>query len=79
MFMKYIVISGVPVLFGSELIHSEILKDKREMVEAAGFVLLDLKPSGFKVICLGESDSLSIASRGETDAILIRKLLLKAS
>jgi hypothetical protein len=77
--MKYIVIGGVPVLFGSELIHSEILKDKREMVEAAGFVLLDLKSSGFKVICNGESDSLSIACRGETDVILIRKLLLKAS
>lgn len=72
---KYIVIEGKPVLFPCELIHADIAGHNKAKVESAGFFLLRKAAGGTTVICSGESDSLSIASRPEIDQRLIAKYL----
>jgi len=74
-FKKYIVIDGNPILFGSNLIHAEVAGEKRKSVESAGFVYLEYTEGNLEVICMGESTSLKVASRGEIDASLIYNLL----
>jgi len=74
-FKKYIIIAGSPVVFDSNLIHAEVAGENKKRVEAAGFVYLEYSSNKLEVICMGESSSLKIASRGEIDASLIQQLL----
>ena len=68
---KYIVINGSPVLFPCDLVHADVAGNHTEQVESAGFFLLLVTPEGARVICSGESDSLSVSSRPEIDQQLI--------
>lgn len=72
---KYLVIDGNPVLFPCELIHADVAGANTQKVDSAGFFLIWKSHSGTRIICSGESDSLSIASRPEIDQQLISKYL----
>jgi len=73
---KYIIINGSPVLFAPDFIHSDIAGTKGN-VESAGFFLIrkDEVTEMLRVICIGESTSLSISSRPEIDQKLISNYL----
>ena len=73
---KYIIINGSPVLFSPDFIHSDMARSKGK-VESAGFffILKDETTKQHEVICIGESDSLSICSRPEIDQKVISKYL----
>ncbi|RQO74850.1 hypothetical protein DBR43_05575 [Pedobacter sp. KBW06] len=71
---KYIVVKGNPILFPSELIHAEVAGKDNE-VESAGFFVVVKEKGRKRVICIGESTSLSISSKPETDQQLIANYL----
>lgn len=73
---KYIIINGTPVLFATDFIHSDMVCANGN-VESAGFFLIrkDKATEKFKVICIGESTSLSVSSRPEIDQKLISNYL----
>lgn len=73
---KYIIINGSPVLFSPDFMHADIVCTNGN-VESAGFFLIrkDESTENMKVICIGESTSLSISSRPEIDQKLIAKYL----
>lgn len=73
---KYIIINGSPILFAPDFIHKDIVGANGN-VESAGFFLLrkDEATAQLKVICIGESTSLSISSRPEIDQKLISNYL----
>lgn len=73
---KYIILNGNPILFPNDIIHSEMVNQVIG-VESAGFffILYDQKIQTQKVICMGESTSLSICSRPETDQKIIASFL----
>lgn len=69
---KYIIINGKPVLFSPDIIHADMVCEKVK-VDSAGFFLI-WKNKGnqeIKVVCMGESTSLSVSSRPEMDQKLI--------
>lgn len=73
---KYIIINGSPVLFAPDFIHADMVCANGN-VESAGFFLIrkDEVSESLKVICIGESTSLSISSRPEIDQKLIASYL----
>ena len=71
---KYIVVKGNPILFPSDLIHAEVA-GKHNEVESAGFFVVVKEKGRRRVICIGESTSLSISSKPETDQKLIANYL----
>ena len=71
---KYIVVKGNPILFPSELIHAEVAGKQKE-VDSAGFFVVVKEKGRKRVICIGESTSLSISSKPETDQQLIANYL----
>lgn len=71
---KYIVVKGSPILFPSDLIHAEVAGIHQE-VESAGFFVILKDKKGKRVVCIGESSSLSIASKPEIDQKLIAQYL----
>lgn len=72
---KYIIISNYPILFDKELLHSKVAGENKDIVESAGYVFLYTVSERVGAICMGQSDSLGIPSRGAIDAELIQKLL----
>ena len=72
---KYIVIDGNPILFPTDLIHSDVASCNSGRVESAGFFVIWHAAAGSTVICSGESDSLSVGSRPEIDQKLITAYL----
>lgn len=72
---KYIIISNTPIIFGNDLLHAEVAGEKKNAVESAGYVFIYTASEWVGAICMGESDSLGISSRGVIDAELIQKLL----
>ncbi|WP_316839991.1 hypothetical protein [Pedobacter gandavensis] len=71
---KYIVVKGRPILFPTDLIHAEVAGKQNE-VESAGFFVIIKDKKGKRVVCIGESSSLSIASKPERDQKLIASYL----
>lgn len=71
---KYIIVKGSPILFPSDLIHAEVAGKDNE-VESAGFFVIVKDKKGKRVVCIGESSSLSIASKPERDQQLIARYL----
>lgn len=71
---KYIVVNGSPILFPSDLIHAEVAGKLNE-VESAGFFVIVKDKKGKRVVCIGESSSLSISSKPEIDQKLIAHYL----
>ncbi|MBB2149045.1 hypothetical protein [Pedobacter gandavensis] len=71
---KYIVVKGSPILFPSDLIHAEVAGKDNE-VESAGFFVIVKNKKGKRVVCIGESSSLDIASKPERDQKLISEYL----
>jgi len=71
---KYIVVKGSPILFPSDLVHAEVA-GQDNVVESAGFFVIVKDKKGKRVVCIGESTSLSIASKPEIDQKLIAQYL----
>lgn len=71
---KYIIINGKPIVFDSDLLHADIVSENTR-IDSAGFVTFWENIGGVKIICSGESTSLSISSRPGVDEILIAKYL----
>jgi hypothetical protein len=73
---KYIIINGSPVLFSQNIIHADMVSEQ-DNVDSAGFFLIrkDKGSQQLKVVCMGESTSLSVASRPEMDQQLILNYL----
>ncbi|WP_157262942.1 hypothetical protein [Pedobacter steynii] len=71
---KYIVVKGNPILFPADLIHAEVAGKQNE-VDSAGFFVVVKEKGRKRVICIGESTSLSISSIPETDQRLIANYL----
>ena len=69
---KYIIINGKPILFSHDIIHANMLSEQAK-VDSAGFFLIrkDRKSQQVKVVCTGESTSLSVSSRPEMDEQII--------
>lgn len=70
--IKYIISeAGIPVLFSCDLVHDEVLKTG---CLSAGFLVLkyDAVKRLFLVRCFGESKSLNLKSRLDTDAKIIQ-------
>lgn len=72
---KYIVVNGNPILFPCDLVHADVAAGNIKRVDSAGFFLIRKTAEGLRVICSGESDSLSISSKPETDQKLIASYL----
>ena len=71
---KYIIINGKPLVFDIDFRHADMITDNTKVC-SAGFVTLWKRLDGIKIICNGESTSLSISSRPVLDEILIAKHL----
>lgn len=73
---KYIIINGNPILFPNDFIHSDLVNQAMG-VESAGFFVIsgNQKQQTLKIICMGESTSLTISSRPETDQKIISSFL----
>ncbi|WGQ11647.1 hypothetical protein QG516_08275 [Pedobacter gandavensis] len=71
---KYIVVKGNPILFPSDLVHAEVA-GQDNLVDSAGFFVIVKDKKGKRVVCIGESTSLSIASKPERDQKLIARYL----
>lgn len=71
---KYVIINGKPIVFDSDLLHADVVSGNTR-IESAGFVTFWENIDGVKIICSGESTSLSISSRPGLDEVLIAKYL----
>lgn len=73
---KYIIVNDSPVLFSSDILHSDVVCGNKE-VQSAGFFVLHISKvdRSIKVICFGASSSLLISSRPEIDQEIISNYL----
>lgn len=75
MIKKYIIINGSPIIFPNEVIHSSVVTGL-EKVESAGFFFIKMeREETRKIICMGESTSLSIGSRPHIDQEILERFL----
>lgn len=76
MIKKYVIIDGKPIIFPNEVIHSSVVPPVL-VAESAGFffILRGVSVDKPKVVCMGESTSLSISSRPQIDEKIIGQFL----
>ncbi|MEJ0053150.1 MAG: hypothetical protein WDN10_00255 [bacterium] len=71
--MKYVVTTaGKALVFDSEILHSSVVESPA-LALAAGFVCINQRG----VHCFGTSITLGVDSRGDEDALLVRKELVE--
>lgn len=64
----------MPILFPTDLIHANVVGPNHN-IDSAGFFLIIKEKTGPRVLCMGESSSLSISSNPDIDQDLIANYL----